>query len=92
MSVNGSRISGGIKPYLRFVVYRTEGVEELKRCDDLALEQYGCKDRGCSPVSCTWRHLKEPLLQWELADLSHTAISSTQHGSHDPRNELKEWE
>ena len=56
------------------------------------MNEDGGNDGRCRPVACAWRHLEEPLLQRELANLSHASVATSQKRSHDPRHELKERE
>lgn len=56
--------------YLRFIVHGAEGVEKLKRCEDFALDEERGDDGGGRPVSCTGRHLEEPLFERKLAELA----------------------
>ena len=63
----GSAAEG--RPYLGLVVHSSEGIEELKGCEDLALYEQRCNDCGSCPIAGAWWHLEEPLLKRKLSDL-----------------------
>ena len=65
-----------VRRYLVLDEYGTEAVEELKGCDDLALNQDAGCDGGGGPPPGTHRHLIEPGLKGKVA-------AGSQHAGHD---------
>ena len=61
---------GGTIFYLVLDKHSAEAVEQLKRRDDMTLNQQRCQDRGSRPPARADRHLVEPLFEGELADRS----------------------
>jgi hypothetical protein len=59
--------------YLVLVEHCAEGVEELKRRDNLALYERGCEDCGGCPPAGAQRHFPEPSLEGEAGLRSHCA-------------------
>jgi len=68
--------------YLALVKDGSEAVEELKRRDDVALNQNSSKDSRCGPPSCAYGHLEEPLFEWELSEGCITSSAAAEYGIH----------